>query len=74
MKGTPHTLELALPEGRGVAGNQDELGLSRPQRLESRPVAKDDLSGLHNKRKLAVDAVSIGLGPERAIDVSLGSD
>lgn len=40
------TLELGLAKRRGVAGDDDELGLARAQRLEGRLVAKSDLSRL----------------------------
>lgn len=40
------TLELRLPERRGVAGNDDELGLARAQRLEGGLVAESDLARL----------------------------
>lgn len=35
-------LELGLAERRGVAGDDDKLGLSRAQRLESRLVTEGD--------------------------------
>ena len=34
-----HTLELALSEGRRVAGDDDEFGLAGPERLEGRLVS-----------------------------------
>jgi hypothetical protein len=37
-------LELRLAQRRSVAGNDDELGLSRSQRLECRLVSEGDLS------------------------------
>lgn len=52
-------LEFTLSQGRSVASNDDQLGLAGSQRLESRLVAESDLSGLHNKRQLGVDAVGI---------------
>lgn len=50
-------LELRLAERRGVSGNDDELGLSRSELLESRLVSEGDLSGLHNKCQTTVDGV-----------------
>ena len=35
-------LELRLPQRRGVAGNDDELGLARSQRLQDTRVAQSD--------------------------------
>ena len=35
-------LELTLAERRGVAGNDDQLGLSRSERLEGALVSKGD--------------------------------
>jgi hypothetical protein len=35
-------LELALPQGRSVAGNDDQLGLSGAEGLEGRLVAQSD--------------------------------
>ncbi|KAI9167749.1 60S ribosomal protein L10-A [Paramyrothecium foliicola] len=52
-------LELTLAERRSVASNDDELGLAGSQALEGRLVSESDLSGLHNKRQLGVDAVGI---------------
>jgi hypothetical protein len=52
-------LELRLAERRSVASNDDELGLAGSEALEGRLVTKSDLSGLHNKRQLGVDAVGI---------------
>lgn len=43
------TLELRLPERWGVASDDDELGLARAKRLESRLVAKSDLAGLEEQ-------------------------
>ena len=40
------TLELGLAERRSVAGDDDELGLARAERLEGGLVAESDLSGL----------------------------
>lgn len=40
------TLELGLAERRGVASDDDELGLAGAQRLEGRLVAKCDLTRL----------------------------
>ena len=40
------TLKLRLPERRGVASNDDELGLAGAKSLQSRLVAKSDLAGL----------------------------
>jgi len=51
------TLELRLPQRRGVSGNDDELGLSGAQALEGRLVAEGDLTGLHHKRQARVDGV-----------------
>ena len=51
------TLELRLPQRRGVSGNDDELGLSSAQALEGRLVAEGDLTGLHHKRQARVDGV-----------------
>lgn len=42
-------LELRLAEGRGVASNEDELGLAGAKSLEGRLVAESDLAGLHDK-------------------------
>lgn len=44
-----------------VAGDEDQLGLAGAQALKGGLVTQDNLAGLHNKRKLAVDAVGIGL-------------
>lgn len=52
-----HTLELALAERGGVAGNDDQLGLSRSESLEGRLVTKGDLSGLHYQGQARVDVV-----------------
>jgi hypothetical protein len=52
-------LKLRLAERRSVASNDDELGLAGSEALEGRLVTKSDLSGLHNKRQLGVDAVGI---------------
>jgi hypothetical protein len=57
------TLELRLAQRRGVASNENELGLAAPETLQSGLVAENNLARLHNQRKLAVDAVRIGLGP-----------
>jgi hypothetical protein len=66
------TLELGLAQRRGVASDQDELGLARTKGLQGRFVAEDDLAGLHHKRQLAVDVVSIGLGPrDRRMSVTV---
>ena len=51
------TLELRLPQGRGVSGDDDELGLASSQALEGGLVAEGDLTGLHHKRKARVDGV-----------------
>lgn len=56
--GGQRTLKLTLAERRGVASNDDELGLSRSEGLEGGLVSKGDLSRLHHKRKARVDAVS----------------
>jgi hypothetical protein len=40
------TLELRLPEGRSVAGDDDELGLARAERLEGGLVAQSDFTRL----------------------------
>ena len=47
-------LELRLPQGRGVAGNQNQLGLAGAERLEGALVSEDDLAGLHDKGHLGV--------------------
>ena len=39
-------LKLRLAERRGVAGNDDELGLARAEGLEGGLVTKSDLAGL----------------------------
>lgn len=57
------TLELRLAQRRGVASDQDELGLAGTEGLQRRLVAQNDFARLHHKRELAVDAVRIGLGP-----------
>ena len=51
------TLELRLPQGRGVSGDDNELGLASSQALEGGLVAEGDLTGLHHKRKARVDGV-----------------
>ena len=43
-----HTLKLRLPERRSVASNDNELGLSGAESLQSRLVAKSDLAGLRD--------------------------
>jgi hypothetical protein len=55
------TLELRLPQRRGVSGDDDELGLASSQALEGGLVAEGDLTGLHHKRKARVDGVGISL-------------
>lgn len=57
----PHTLELTLAERGGVAGNDDQLGLSRPEGLEGRLVTQSDLSRLHHKRQARVDVVGCNM-------------
>jgi hypothetical protein len=52
-------LELTLAERRGVASNDDELGLAGAEGLEGGLVTQGDLSGLHHQRQLGVDAVGI---------------
>jgi hypothetical protein len=51
------TLKLALAERRSVAGNDDQLGLPRPESLEGRLVTQGDLSRLHHQRQARVDVV-----------------
>lgn len=55
-------LELRLAEWGGVAGNDDQLGLSVSQGLEGRLVAENVLAGLHYQRQTGVDGVSGLLG------------
>jgi hypothetical protein len=66
-------LKLRLPQRRGVASNDDELGLASSQALEGRLVAESDptqvslalvefallnvLARLHHKREARVDGV-----------------
>lgn len=42
-------LKLRLPQWRGVASNDDELGLAGAEDLESGLVAEDVLAGLHDQ-------------------------
>ena len=42
------TLELRLPQRRGVAGDDDELGLASTESLEGRLVTQSDLAGLRS--------------------------
>jgi len=52
-------LELRLAERRGVASNDDELGLAGSQGLEGRLVAERHLTRLHDQGQTGVDAVGI---------------
>ena len=42
------TLELRLPQRRGVASDDDELGLASTESLEGRLVTQSDLAGLRS--------------------------
>jgi len=50
-------LYLRLPQGWGVIGDDDQLGLSIPQGLDSLLVAKHKLTRLHNQSKSGVDGL-----------------
>ena len=50
-------LNLGLPQGRAVAQDDDELGLTLAERLEGRLVAEGVLAGLHDEGKARVDAL-----------------
>jgi hypothetical protein len=50
-------LQLGLAERGGVAGDDDQLGLSGAQALEGGLVAQGDLSGLHHQGEPGVDGV-----------------
>lgn len=54
-------LELGLAERRGVASNDDELGLAVAERLEGALVAESDFARLHDQSQTAVDRVGIAL-------------
>ena len=43
-------LELALSQLRAVAGDEDQLSLARPQRLQSRFVAESDCNAVSEMR------------------------
>merc|ERR1712045_158626 len=60
-------LDLRLPEGRSVVGNNDELGLAQPEAVEGLLVAQEALARLHDKGETRVDAL-IAL-----LDLLLGS-
>jgi hypothetical protein len=45
-------LELRLAEGRGVGGNEDELGLAAAKGLEGAPVAQHNLARLDDEGEL----------------------
>lgn len=48
-------LQLRLAERRGVAGNDDQLGLARAQRLHGRLGTQGDLTRLHHQSEPGVD-------------------
>jgi len=50
-------LNLTLPQGRRVVGDDDELGLALAQRLERLAVAEHVLATLHHQRQPSVDAL-----------------
>ena len=54
-------LKLRLAERRGVASNDDELGLAVAERLEGALVAEGDFARLHDQSQTAVDRVGIAL-------------
>lgn len=56
-------LELRLAERRGVAGNDDELGLAGAEGLEGGLVTKSDLAGLLWKCQLCCSSLGVGISP-----------
>merc|ERR550534_2954589 len=50
-------LDLRLPEGRSVVGDDDELGLAQSEAVEGLFVAQQALSGLHDEGQARVDAL-----------------
>jgi hypothetical protein len=59
------TLELRLAERRGVAGDDDELGLARAESLEGRLVSKCDLTGLWKSVRICsmLSTITIACAP-----------
>merc|ERR1719296_137887 len=55
-------LNLGLPEGRAVVGDDDQLGLSLAEGLQSRLVPEGVLSGLDDQTELGPDGVALLLG------------
>ena len=53
-------LDLRLSEGRRVAGDDYQLGLAAPQRLEGLLVAQHVLAGLHHEGEPRIDGL-VGL-------------
>lgn len=52
-------LNLGLSQSRGVAGNDDELGLTLSESLDGGLVTEGVLSGLDNKGKLGVEVLLV---------------
>jgi len=52
-------LDLRLSEWWGVGRKDDELGLAGPEGLEGGPVSERVLAGLHHKRELGVDGLTL---------------
>ena len=48
---------VSLPQGRGVAGDDDELGLALAEGLQGLLVAQDVLAGLHHQGEPGVDGL-----------------
>ena len=52
-------LELRLAERRGVASDDDELGLAGAQALQGRLVTESDLARLHDQRQARGQGVGV---------------
>lgn len=51
-------LDLGLSQSRGVASNDDELGLTLSESLDGGLVTEGVLSGLDSKTELGVDVIT----------------